>query len=150
KLDITSEIVPSLQEITSGRVRASRVRPVQIEDLLGREAIELDSENISDLIRNKTVLVTGAGGSIGSELCRQIAANNPKRLLLVEQSEVQLFQLEQQLIEEGHGSIIMPLVADILDSQRMDSILSLHKPQLIFHAAAHKHVFMMERQPTEA
>jgi FlaA1/EpsC-like NDP-sugar epimerase len=95
-------------------------------------------------------MVTGAGGSIGSELCRQVAAFYPKRLLLVEQSEVQMFQIEQELIELGHGGILLPLVADILDEPRIRSICERFPPDVLFHAAAHKHVPMMESQPTEA
>ena len=96
------------------------------------------------------VLVTGAGGSIGSELCRQIAACAPQRLLLLDQSEVQLFQIEQEMIKRGHGATIVPLVADILDPARMNAVFEAHRPTVVFHAAAHKHVPMMERQPGEA
>jgi FlaA1/EpsC-like NDP-sugar epimerase len=95
-------------------------------------------------------MVTGAGGSIGSELCRQISAFNPKRLLLVEQSEVQIFQIEQELVERGFGGIVLPLVADILDQPRVRYIYNRFRPEVIFHAAAHKHVPMMELQPSEA
>jgi FlaA1/EpsC-like NDP-sugar epimerase len=95
-------------------------------------------------------MVTGAGGSIGSELCRQIAACGPRRLLLVEQCEVQLFQIEQEMIKRGHDKIIVPLVADILDSIRMRAVFELHQPAVVFHAAAHKHVPLMEHQPSEA
>lgn len=150
KIGLKAEIVPSLAELTTGKVRASRVRPVDIEDLLGREAVDLDSENIRSMIAGRVVMVTGAGGSIGSELCRQISFNNPQKLLLVEQSELQLFQIEQHLNEEGHGEIIVPLVADVLDAARIRSILNTYRPQIVFHAAAHKHVYMMERQPGEA
>jgi FlaA1/EpsC-like NDP-sugar epimerase len=96
------------------------------------------------------VMITGAGGSIGSELCRQIAPFNPKRLLLVEQSEVQMFQIEQELMGLGHGGIILPLIADILDEARVRQIMERFQPAVIFHAAAHKHVPMMEQQPAEA
>ena len=149
-IGLTAEIVPSLSQLTTGVVKATRVRPVQIEDLLGREPVSLDSENIQELIQGKTILVTGAGGSIGSELCRQIAVNNPKRLLMVDQSEIQLFYVEQQLIGADHGSAVLALIADILDEKRMRFILEKYKPEIIFHAAAHKHVPMMEGQPAEA
>ncbi len=144
------ETLPSIEELASGRVRASRVRPVEVQDLLGREMVNLDSAGIRHAIERHTVLVTGAGGSIGSELCRQIAALNPRRLLMVEQSEGALFLIEQELNELGFSGVIVPLVADILDRARMEFIFSRYRPEVIFHAAAHKHVFMMERQPAVA
>jgi FlaA1/EpsC-like NDP-sugar epimerase len=144
------ETLPSLEELASGRVRASRIRPVEVQDLLGREAVNLDVGGIRHAVEHRCVLVTGAGGSIGSELCRQIAALNPKRLLMVEQAEGALFLIEQELNELGLGGVAVALVADILDLERMNYIFSRYEPELIFHAAAHKHVFMMERQPAEA
>ncbi len=144
------ETLPSLVELASGKVRASRVRPVEVQDLLGRQMVDLDSEGIRHAVEARVVLVTGAGGSIGSELCRQIAALNPKRLLLVEQSEGALFLIEQELNELGFGGVIVPLVADILDRPRMEFIFGRYRPQVVFHAAAHKHVYLMERQPAEA
>ena len=144
------ETVPSFSELTSGRVQVSRIRPVDVEDLLGREPVELDSEGIRKSIQGRVVLVTGAGGSIGSELCRQIAALTPKRLLLVEQSEGALFLIEQELNELGLGTLTVPLVGDILDEERMRYIFGHYQPETVFHAAAHKHVYMMERQPAEA
>jgi FlaA1/EpsC-like NDP-sugar epimerase len=144
------ETLPSLAEMASGQIRASRIRPVEVQDLLGREAVNLDSEAIRGLISERVVLVTGAGGSIGGELCRQIAALNPKRLLMVERSEGNLFVIEQELNEMGLGVAGIPLVADISDLERMERIFSCYSPQVIFHAAAHKHVFLMERQPAEA
>ncbi|MFM8336981.1 MAG: SDR family NAD(P)-dependent oxidoreductase, partial [Opitutaceae bacterium] len=144
------EIVPSLEELEAGRVKTSRVRPVEVQDLLGRSAVEIDSAGIRQALAGKVVLVTGAGGSIGSELCRQIAALNPERLLLVEQSEAALFLIEQELNGQGFGGAITPLVADVLDRPRMEAIFRRYGPQVVFHAAAHKHVFLMERQPAEA
>ena len=144
------DTVPSMEELASGRVRASRVRPVEVQDLLGRSPVQLDNTGIQRAIAGKVVLVTGAGGSIGGELCRQIAALHPQRLLLVEQSEPALFLIEQELNERGFSGTIVPLVADILDRPRMDGIFARHRPQVIFHAAAHKHVYLMERQPAEA
>ncbi|MBP6505923.1 MAG: polysaccharide biosynthesis protein [Opitutaceae bacterium] len=149
-LGLPVETMPSLEELASGRVKANRIRPVQIEDLLGREQVELDSAAIRALVENKVVMVTGAGGSIGSELCRQIATNNPKRLLMVERSEGSLFLAERQLADLGSASNAIPLVANILDETRMRQIFERYRPEIIFHAAAHKHVFMMERQPAEA
>jgi FlaA1/EpsC-like NDP-sugar epimerase len=142
--------VPSLEQLANGQVRASQLRNVEVQDLLGRERVELETETIRQLLRGRVVLVTGAGGSIGSELCRQIASYQPERLLLVERSEPQAFQIEQELIRAGHGPIIVPLVADILDAGRMKEIFARYAPQVVFHAAAHKHVPMMEHQPGEA
>ncbi|MDD3179522.1 MAG: nucleoside-diphosphate sugar epimerase/dehydratase [Opitutaceae bacterium] len=144
------EIVPSLEELATGRVQVSKIRPVDVVDLLGRESVDLNGEEIGTLIRDQVVLVTGAGGSIGSELCRQIAAFNPQRLLMVEQAEGSLFVIESELNQLGYQNTIVPLVADILDLARMRFIFGRYRPQVIFHAAAHKHVYMMERQPAEA
>ena len=144
------ETLPSIEELASGKVRASRIRPVEVQDLLGRDMVNLDSAGIRKLIEGRVVMVTGAGGSIGSELCRQIAAANPKRLVMIEQCEGSMFLIEQELNETGLGSIAVPLVADILDRPRMDFIFTRHRPEVVFHAAAHKHVYLMERQPAEA
>lgn len=147
---IEADIVPPLAEIASGKVLANQVRPVELQDLLGRETVELDSEKIGEMLRGKVVMVTGAGGSIGSELCRQISGKGVKMLLLVEQSEVQLFPIEQELIQKGYGGGMRALIADILDKERMGSIFERFKPEVVFHAAAHKHVPLMEVQPGEA
>jgi FlaA1/EpsC-like NDP-sugar epimerase len=144
------ETLPSMEELASGRVRASRIRPVEVQDLLGREQVQLDAAAIRELVAGRVVMVTGAGGSIGAELCRQIAALAPKRLLLVEQAEPSLFLIEQELNELGLGATAVPLVADILDGARMDHVFARYRPEIIFHAAAHKHVYLMERQPAEA
>ena len=142
--------VPSLGQLAAGHVRVSQLRPVKFEDVLGREPVDLRLDEIRPLLQDRVVLVTGAGGSIGGELCRQIAGFNPRRLLLVEQSEGALFLIEQELIKLGHGKIIVPIVADIADADRIGAMLDKHRPQVVFHAAAHKHVPMMERQPSEA
>jgi FlaA1/EpsC-like NDP-sugar epimerase len=144
------DIVPSMAELATGKLQLTKIRPVQVEDLLGRPAVDMMSEEVADFVQNKVILVTGAGGSIGSELCRQLAAYNPRRLLLVDQSEGSLFEIEMELNELGHRHLIVPLVADLVDLVRMRSILGHYQPEIIFHAAAHKHVHMMERQPGEA
>ncbi|HNQ87151.1 MAG TPA: nucleoside-diphosphate sugar epimerase/dehydratase [Verrucomicrobiota bacterium] len=149
-LRLRFETVPSIDQLATGKVRVSKLRSVEIQDLLGREPVTLATENIRHILRDQVVLVTGAGGSIGSELCRQIAAYDPQRLLLVDQSEVQLFQIEQELLEQGCGGVALPLVADILDTERMRQIFERFRPRIVFHAAAHKHVPMMESQPGEA
>jgi len=139
-----------MEELTTGRVRVSKLRKVQIQDLLSRDPVHLQTQNINQLIKEKVIMVTGAGGSIGSELCRQIANYNPRRMLLVERCETQMFAIEQELVERGHENIIVPLVSDILDDDRMESIFKRYKPNLVLHAAAHKHVSLMEKQPVEA
>ncbi len=147
---LSFETVPALDQLATGQVRVSQLRQIEIQDLLGRDPVKLDTDNIREILHGKIVMVTGAGGSIGSELCRQIVSFHPQRLLLVEQSEVQIFIIEQELIQAGHGSIILPLVADVLDQPRMSYIFERFRPGVIFHAAAHKHVPMMESQPGEA
>ncbi|MGV3771824.1 MAG: polysaccharide biosynthesis protein [Verrucomicrobiales bacterium] len=150
KAHLKFETVPSVDQLATGRVKVSQLRNVEIQDLLGRDPVELETANIAEILKGKVVMVTGAGGSIGSELCRQIASFTPQRLLLVEQSEVQIFQIEQELIEKGYSGIVLPLVADITDEQRMRYIFGRFNPSIVFHAAAHKHVPMMESQPGEA
>jgi FlaA1/EpsC-like NDP-sugar epimerase len=150
KLQIKFSTVPSIYELTTGQAQVDQLRPVELQTLLGREQVQLGSEEIQRTLHGGVVMVTGAGGSIGSELCRQIAAYAPRHLLLVEQSEVQLFQIEQELIDGGFGDRIIPLVADLLDRPRLEHVFEQFRPQVIFHAAAHKHVPMMEIQPGEA
>lgn len=147
---IKFETVPSLDQLATGKVKVSQVRPVQIQDLLGRDPVHLEMESIRSILAGKAVLVSGAGGSIGSELSRQIAGFNPKRLILLDRSEVQLFPIEQELIQNGHGGVVLPLVADLCDGDRMRHIFTRFRPDVVFHAAAHKHVPMMESQPGEA
>lgn len=142
--------IPSLDQLALGQIKVSQLRNVEVQDLLGREKVELETEEIKHALEDQLVLVTGAGGSIGSELCRQIATYHPRRLLLVERSEPQLFQIEQELIRMGFGRPLIPLVADIGDEDRMRQIFATYRPQVVFHAAAHKHVPMMEHQPGEA
>ena len=150
EIPVKTQIVPSLHEIIHGRVQISRLRDVQIEDLLGREAVQLDDENLHGFLTGKVVMVTGAGGSIGSELVRQITEYNPKILLLIERSEFALFQIERELAKNFLKTNFVPLIADISDEPRMNEIFAEYAPAVIFHAAAHKHVPLMEANPTEA
>jgi FlaA1/EpsC-like NDP-sugar epimerase len=150
ELQVKFSTVPSAYELTTGQAKVSQLRTVDIQDLLGREQVQLRDDNVRHILRDQVVMVTGAGGSIGSELCRQIAAHMPRLLLLVEQSEVQLFQIEQNLVESGYGKRIVPLLANVLDTRRMEFIFQSYGPKGVFHAAAHKHVPMTERQPGEA
>jgi FlaA1/EpsC-like NDP-sugar epimerase len=143
-------VVPSMSELAGGRVRASDIRPISVEDILGRSPAQLDDEAIDTMIKGRTVLITGAGGSIGSELCRQVAARSPARLIMLDQCEVLLYQAEQELISAGAGALITPIVGDVTDIDRMRDVFVRLKPELVLHAAAHKHVPMMESQPSEA
>ena len=143
-------VVPSMSDLAGGRVRATDLRPVSVEDLLGRQPAQLDDAAIDTLIAGRTVLVTGAGGSIGQEICRQVAARNPGRLLLLDQCEVLLYQTEQALVAAGAGALITPLVGDVTDEARLREVFTRFCPELVLHAAAHKHVPLMESQPGEA
>ena len=147
---LVCESVPSYYQLATGQVKVTQVRPVDIEDLLGREPVNLNTANILQMLSGKGVMVTGAGGSIGAELCRQTLAFGAGRVLLVEQCEVQLFQIEQELIRLGYGGRIVPLIADVVDAPRMNQIFEQYRPHTLLHAAAHKHVPMMESQPGEA
>jgi len=147
---IPVKIIPGLFEIVGGRVNLSRIRPVAIEDLLRREPVTLDEESILGVVRGRAVLVTGAGGSIGSELCRQICSYSPKELVLVEHAENNLFHIERELRERFPDVVLRAYVADIRDEARIASVFSARRPHLVFHAAAHKHVSMMEANPGEA
>jgi FlaA1/EpsC-like NDP-sugar epimerase len=142
--------VPALSDLIEGRVQVSQIRPVSIEDLLGRDPVTLDTQAIGEYIRGKVVMVTGAGGSIGSEMCRQIARFQPKMLLLVERMENALFEIDRDLQRQYPELCRMPCVADIADASRIRQLLRQYRPTAVFHAAAHKHVPMMEWNPGEA
>jgi FlaA1/EpsC-like NDP-sugar epimerase len=148
KLD--TKIIPGVHEIVGEQVNLSRIREVAIEDLLGREPVHLDEEQIAGSIRNAVVMVTGAGGSIGSELCRQVCRFEPSRLLLVERFENALFEIHRQLRRAYPNLAIEPHIADVTDAKRMDRLFAERTPKIVFHAAAHKHVPMMESNPGEA
>ncbi|MFM9194582.1 MAG: polysaccharide biosynthesis protein, partial [Planctomycetia bacterium] len=146
------KVMPGIDELLVGHDNPSHVkpRPVEIKDLLRREPVKLDTAAVRQLIEGRTVLVTGAGGSIGSEICRQVLRFKPRKLLLVEQAENALFLLEQEFCRYEPRPAFEPLIADITDEARMDQIMTVHRPEVIFHAAAHKHVPMMEWNPAEA
>lgn len=149
-IPVKAQIVPSLNEIANGRVSVSRLRDVEIEDLLGREPVELDDENLGEFLGGRVVMVTGAGGSIGAELVKQIACYSPKCILLVERAEFCLFDIEQYLSRNFPEVECEPLLADVGDEPRMREIFEGHAPEVIFHAAAHKHVPLMEKNTIEA
>ncbi len=148
--NLPAKIIPGLYEIVGGRVNLSRIRNVAIDDLLGRQPVQLDLEGIAEQVRGRTVMATGAGGSIGSELCRQLCSFEPAVLVLVERSENNLFNIHRELRESFPGVRLVPCIADIGDTPRMSEIFSAHKPSMVLHAAAHKHVPMMEWNPREA
>ncbi len=142
--------VPSITDIASGKLRVSQIRAVDINDLLGREVVQLDLDLIRAFARDKTILVTGAGGSIGSEMCRQIGRFEPKLLLLIEQAENPLFYIERELRQRFPSLPLLPGICDIADRARVQAIFAQHRPEVVIHAAAHKHVPLMELNPGEA
>lgn len=150
EFDLSVEIVPSWTDLASGKKRVDRTRPVKIDDLLGRNSIKLHSAKVLEDIEGKVVMVTGAGGTIGGELCRQIAECGPSMILMVERAEYLLFQTEQRIKSEYPDVASHAFIGDITDEARMDFLMGGFLPDIIFHAAAHKHVPMMEHQPGEA
>jgi FlaA1/EpsC-like NDP-sugar epimerase len=143
-------IIPGLYEILGGKVKVSGIRNVEIEDLLGREAVKLDEKGLHAFLSGKTVMVTGAGGSIGSELIRQVVPFSPLRLLLVERSEFALYQIDEEMRRAWPTLNVVPLLADVGDEERMRDLFGQYRPQIVIHAAAHKHVPLVESNPGEA
>lgn len=142
--------VPSITDIASGKFKVSQIRDVDINDLLGREVVQLDLDLIEGFLKNKMILITGAGGSIGSEMCRQVCNFSPKLLLLVEQAENPLFYIERELHEKFPEVNTKTLVCNITDRQRVNELFEQYHPEVVIHAAAHKHVPLMELNPGEA
>ncbi len=136
--------VPSIEDLISGRVAVSRIRHIELDDLLGRDPIQLDSQGLQQWLCARSILVTGAGGSIGSELCRQIAGYKPQCIVLLENNEYSLYRIEQEFKRLWPNINIYPIVGDIRDAKRVDQVLLNFKPKVIFHAAAYKHVPLME------
>jgi FlaA1/EpsC-like NDP-sugar epimerase len=142
--------VPSLTDIASGKFSVSQMRHVDIDDLLGREVVQLDMAQLEKFLKDKVILVTGAGGSIGSEMCRQVCAFGPKLLLLVEQAENPLFFIERELRKNFPDVPMKAVICDITETARVNQVYKDHHPQVVIHAAAHKHVPLMEGNPGEA
>ncbi|WP_070328572.1 nucleoside-diphosphate sugar epimerase/dehydratase [Exiguobacterium aurantiacum] len=142
--------LPMIEEVAAGKVAVNQMRQVSIEDLLGREPVELDISGIQSEVEGKTVLVTGAGGSIGSEICRQILKFKPERLLLLGHGENSIYLIERELRELNLEVELIPVIADVQDVERLRDVFMTHSPHLVFHAAAHKHVPLMEANPHEA
>ena len=147
-----TQILPMIEDIVSGKVSVNQVRDVQAEDLLGREPVEMDMEKISASVTGKIVLVTGAGGSIGSEICRQVSRFKPELLVLLGHGENSIYSIEMELREQFKDSGIkfVPEIADLQDAAKMMAVMKTYRPDVVYHAAAHKHVPLMERNPEEA
>jgi FlaA1/EpsC-like NDP-sugar epimerase len=144
------KIVPSLRELMDGRAKMSQLRKVQIEDLLGRDAVEMELTGVRSALEGKVVLVTGGAGSIGSELARQVASLGPSRLIVLDQAESPLYYINLELVRSHPALTLVNVVADVTDQGRMDSVLARYRPDFVFHAAAYKHVPLMEENPVEA
>jgi FlaA1/EpsC-like NDP-sugar epimerase len=149
--NVPVKTLPGLYELIAGESDlATQIRPVQVEDVLGREPVEVDLESTAAYVKGETVLVTGAGGSIGSELCRQIARVGPQRLILVDQGETALFEIERELVDERGFAASIPVLADCKSRTKMHQIFDRYQPGVVFHAAAYKHVPLMEANPLES
>ena len=144
--------LPGLPELISGRVSVAQLRPVQVEDVLGRDTVEVDFASIAGYLSGETVLVTGAGGSIGAELCRQLSRDEvgPARIVLVDNSERALFEIERELVDERRFTAAIPVLADAKDREKMRQVFERYRPGVVFHAAAYKHVPLLEANPLES
>ncbi len=142
--------LPGLLQIVNGEVSVSNIRDVEIEDLLGREAVLVDLEEISEYTQGRVILVTGGGGSIGSELCRQLAARKPKMLIIFDIYENSAYEIQQEILREHPDVDLKVFIGSVRDEKRVNELFAKYRPQLVFHAAAHKHVPLMEQSPNEA
>lgn len=151
KTNAKTKVMPMIEDIITGKVSVNQFRDVQVEDLLGRDPVELDINSISKKIKGRTILVTGAGGSIGSEICRQVCKFGPKKLLLLGHGENSIYAIDMELRNKyGQEFEIIPVIADIQDRERIMQVMQDHRPDVVYHAAAHKHVPLMEYNPKEA
>ncbi|MED1604051.1 nucleoside-diphosphate sugar epimerase/dehydratase [Cytobacillus kochii] len=150
KTNSKTQTLPFIEDIVMGEVKVNHIRDVKVEDLLGREPILLEDNSISEYIANQTVLVSGAGGSIGSEICRQILNFSPKRLILLGHGENSIYSILLELVDMKSDSELIPVIADIQDKERMIQVMKKYQPAVVYHAAAHKHVPLMEEHPEEA
>lgn len=146
----TLRTIPGMYQIINNEVKLSDLREVQIEDLLGRDTVDINVDEILDYVKGRAILVTGAGGSIGSELCRQIAGHNPKKLVMLDIYENSIYDIQLEIAGKYPGLDMEVLIATIRDEKRIKSIMKKYKPEIVFHAAAHKHVPLMETSPNEA
>lgn len=145
-----TKILPGIYQMLDGEISVSRLRDVDVQDLLGREPINLNVDEIMGYIKDEVVLVTGGGGSIGSELCRQIASHKPKQLIILDIYENNAYEIEQELKRKHPELNLLTLIASVRDSVKMDDVFRTYRPGIVFHAAAHKHVPLMETSPNEA
>ncbi len=150
KTKARTQIIPKLEDLMVGKVSVNSFRDVEVEDLLGREPVELDTEQIVEKLTRKTILVTGAGGSIGSEVCRQVCHFNPETIVLLGHGENSIYSIELELKKQYPTIKVETEIADVQDREKMFSIMDKYKPDVVYHAAAHKHVPLMERNPEEA
>ena len=148
--DCKLKILPGMYQLINDEVGVSNLREVSIEDLLGRDTINIDMESVGQYVSNKRVLVTGGGGSIGSELCRQIAAHNPKLLIIFDIYENNAYEIQQELIRKYPNLKLEVLIGSVRNTSRIESVMEYYRPDVVFHAAAHKHVPLMEDSPNEA
>ena len=148
---VKTQTIPRIEDLMTGKVSVNDMQDVQIEDLLGRDEVQLDLKAIANKLTNKTILVTGAGGSIGSEICRQVSEFRPKRLILLGHGESSIYSIDMELRQKvSPDTEILPIIADVKDRNRIFDIVSEYKPDVMYHAAAHKHVPLMEANPMEA
>ncbi|WP_147802833.1 nucleoside-diphosphate sugar epimerase/dehydratase [Alkalicoccus halolimnae] len=150
EMKVRTQIMPALEDIMSGRVNVTEMRDVQVEDLLGRDPVELDTKKIEKKVTNKTIVVTGAGGSIGSEVCRQLARFSPEKLILLGHGENSIYSVEMEMRSRFPDMEVAAEIADVQDKERIVEVMKEYAPDVIYHAAAHKHVPLMERNPHEA
>ncbi|PLR85066.1 hypothetical protein CVD25_00375 [Bacillus canaveralius] len=151
KTNAKTQTMPMIEDIMLGKVSVNQFRDVKVEDLLGREQVELDINSISEYVSGKTVLVTGAGGSIGSEICRQICNFAPQKIILLGHGENSIYEIDMELRQHYAVNIeIVPIIGDVQDRERMFEVMEEHQPNVVYHAAAHKHVPLMEYNPREA
>ena len=148
--DCEIKVLPGIQQIVKGDVSISMMKSVAIEDLLGRDVVKVNSDEIFEFINNKVVLVTGGGGSIGSELCRQIVKHNPKQIIIFDIYENNAYDIQQELKRRNPDANVEVLIGSVRDSKRIDSVFNKYRPDIVYHAAAHKHVPLMESSPCEA
>ncbi|WP_420330215.1 polysaccharide biosynthesis protein [Paenibacillus contaminans] len=144
------KIIPRIEDLIHGKVSINEIRNVDVDDLLGRDPVKVDLQGIANYVEGKTVLVTGAGGSIGSELCRQIALYRPQKLLMLGHGENSIYAIEMEMKRQFPQQQVESVIADVQDLKRMESVFKKYAPQVVFHAAAHKHVPLMEGNPSEA
>ncbi len=150
KTDCSMKVVPGVYQLVNGEVSVSKLRNVDITDLLGRDLIEIDNETVLDYVKDRVILVTGGGGSIGSELCRQISARDPRQLIILDIYENNAYEIQQELVRKYPDLNLKVLIGSVRNTKRVEDIMQTYRPEIVFHAAAHKHVPLMEDSPDEA